>query len=488
MSTAPVAATLDRRTVTSFRTWLISLATSAPAVVMAGGILATYAQSGVTSLPLLVLVIGVVVTLLMVGYSAMLRAVPHSAPYYAILARGLSPEIGVAGAAVALLAYNTLQISLAGLFGSVLAGMTGLPWWLGAALTIAVVALIGRMPIRTAIRFIAPVLIGSLVVVGIFILVGISDPAGGQITSTSFDPKGLLVSGAGLAIALTFAAFAGIEGGGSLIEEEATEEGRVGAVVSRGMMAAAVTATVVYTMLAWAMQLPFGADGIAAAAANDANLPFTVLADHLGPVADLVVFVALGVFLLAIGTSSISLHSVITRYTMAIAREHVLPAGLAESDGGTTAKAPKGASRLQTAIAVVVLAGFAVFGADGTTMFVWLSTLGAMGLLLLLISANIAAMIYFARNRTASAGAGASTVAPMFGVLLGAMILGAMLWQLSSLLPPSAVPPAVVPVLILVAAVAGYVWASMLRSRQPGVYAGISHGVPQSGFDVPSAI
>ncbi|GAA4926110.1 APC family permease [Actinoplanes utahensis] len=486
MSTAPVAATLDRRTVTAFRAWLISLATSAPAVVMAGGIVATYAQSGVTSLPLLFLVIGVVVTLLMVGYSAMLREVSHSAPYYAILARGLSPEMGVAGAAVALLAYNTLQISLAGLFGSVLAGMTGLPWWVGAAVIIGVVALIGRMPIRAAIRFIAPVLIGSLMLLGLFVLVGISDPAGGQFTGKAFSPQGLLVSGGGLAVALTFAAFAGIDGGGSLIEEEATE-GKPGAVVGRGMLAAAATATVVYTAVAWAMQLPSGPDGIAAAAANDANLPFTILADHLGPVAGVVVVVALAVFLAAIGTSSISLHSVITRYTMAIAREHVLPASLAESDGGTTAKAPKGASRLQTAIAVLVLAGFAIFGASGETMFVWLSTLGAMGLLVLLIIANVAAPIYFARNRT-SVGAGASTAAPTLGVLLGTMILGAMLWQLSSLLPPSVVPPAIVPVLIVAAAVAGYVWARLLRSRQPGVYQGISHGVPLSGFDVPSAI
>ena len=52
------------------------------------------------------------------GYVAMSRHVSNAGPFYAYLAKGLGRVWGVAGALVALIGYNTIQISLYGLFGA----------------------------------------------------------------------------------------------------------------------------------------------------------------------------------------------------------------------------------------------------------------------------------------------------------------------------------------------------------------------------------
>ncbi len=89
--------------------------------VLAGGVIATYAATGVVGVPLSFILLAGALALLTVGYVAMSRHVAHAATLYALLAHGLGRAVGVAGAAVALDAYNAIQISLYGLVGITLA-------------------------------------------------------------------------------------------------------------------------------------------------------------------------------------------------------------------------------------------------------------------------------------------------------------------------------------------------------------------------------
>ncbi|NGM15641.1 hypothetical protein O3597_04015 [Verrucosispora sp. WMMA2044] len=114
------------------------------------------------------------------------------------------------------------------------------------------------------------------------------------------------------------------------------------------------------------------------AAAADPDLPLTIL-DRAG---SFWVTAAGLLLILAILTAMLAFHSVIARYVFAMAREAVLPTGLAGADSGARVSAPRGGSLAQTVTAAVVVAGFALAGADPVgQMFAWLSTLGALGLL-----------------------------------------------------------------------------------------------------------
>jgi amino acid transporter len=484
---ATVAAAMARRTVTAGAAWALGATTSAPMVVLVGGIVATYAGSEVTALPLLFILVGGVVTLLLVGYAAMVRAVPHSAPYYAITARGLGATSGVAAGFVALLAYNALQISLYGLFGSIMSGITGVgAWWLFAAAAIGVVSVLGTRRIVLSTQIVMGVLLLSLLVVGLFIVFGFVDAQNG-IPTAAFDPAGLSVPGLGLAVALTLAAYTGPEGMAAFIEEEDSGEGKRGRAISRGMMICALSLIGIYTAAAWAMQAATGTGEVAAATAADANLPLTLLSDRVHPV-----FGILGavILVLAILTSLISFHNIINRYAFAMSREQVLHQFLYRTGAGTAADAPVGASRAQNALAAVVVLVWAISGADPqTTLFGWASTVGAMGLLALLIVSAAAALRYFARNTDSGESGWATTVAPLFGLAFGIAILVTMLLQLDALVgaEPGSLAPYALPALLVVAAIAGVWRALVLRRSRPQVYEGISHGVP-SVYAVPDRI
>ena len=479
--TAHVQVGLARKTVTTWGMTVFGAAASAPMVVLVGGIVATYAATQLVSVPLLFLVVGAVVALLAVGYTAMSELAPHAAAYYSILARGLGRSIGVAGGAVALLAYNSIQISLYGLLGYTMAGIAGGKWWVWAGVALLLVAVFGVRAVTLTTGVLATVLIFSLLVVLVFTASSAVDPAAGAVSWQGYDPGGLFVPGIGGALALTVAAFMGFEVPGSL-GEEAREKGAV----TRSVFLGALVLSVAYSIVAWAMGVAVGPEKVAAAVTADPNLPFSIMQDRVG---GFMTPVAQAALIFAIVTSLLAFHSVIARYTLAIAREGVAPAALAPSAAGVRVSAPIGGSVLQSVIAAVTVAAFALLGADPfATLFTWLSTLGAMGLLTLLIASSLAAIVYFRRSPQ-SAGMWASLVAPLLGIGFGSVILAAMVLNVRSLLlaAPGSPFPLLLPLIVVLTGVVGVVWAQRLRRLRPDVYDGIGEGVPDV-MDVPDDV
>ncbi|GAB3090226.1 APC family permease [Micromonospora schwarzwaldensis] len=473
---------LARRTLSPAGLWVSGAAASAPMVVLAGGIVATYATTRITALPLVFVLVAGVVALLAVGYTAMARQVGHPAAYYSILAHGLGRGWGVAAGLVALVAYNCIQISLYGLLGATLAGQFGGAWWVWAGLAVAVVGAFGVRAIVLSTRVLTGVLVASLLVVAAFIVAGVGQPANGGLSWAGFDASGLTVGGVGGAVAFCVAAFMGIDAPGSMVEEAVDRRS-----VGRAAVGAVLVLGGVYALAAWAMSVAVGPPLVGEVAADPTGgLPFSIL-ERLGggwvPAAELVL-------VLAIVTSKLVFHNVVARYVFGMAREGVLPAGLARTGSTTRVSAPRGGSLVQTVIAAVVVGAFALGGADPiAVVFTWLSALGAMGLLCLLLAASVAALTASADLRGPRAGVWEWRIAPALGVAGGLILLGVMVGNAGSLLgaAPGSLYPLLLPVILVAFAVAGAVWAAHLRQARPEVYAGIGRGTPKTNA-VPDAI
>ncbi|MEW2477488.1 APC family permease [Micromonospora gifhornensis] len=466
---------LARRTLTPFGLWVFGAAASAPMVVLAGGIVATYATTRVTALPLTFVLVAATVAVLAVGYTAMARQVGHPAAYYGILAHGLGRGWGVAAGLVALVAYNAIQTSLYGLFGATLAAELGGAWWVWAGLALAAVGALGVRAIMLSTRVLVAVLALSLLIVAVFVVAALGQPAGGELSWQGFDASGLAVSGVGGAVALCVAAFMGVDAPGSLVEEAVDRRS-----IGRATVAGVGVLGLVYALAAWAMGVAVGPDTVAGAAADPASgLPFSILARVGGEWAAL----AEVMLVFAIVTSMLAFHSVIARYVFAMAREGVLPAGLARASSATRVSAPRGGSLAQTGVAAVVVGAFAVSGADPmAVLFTWLSTLGAMGLLFLLLAAAVAAMTAPERLRGPRPGVWEWRLAPALGALGGAVVLAAMVLNVGSLLgaAPGSPYPFLLPLIICATAALGGAWAGHLREYRPEVYAGIGRGTPKT--------
>lgn len=473
---------LARRTLTPFGLWVFGAAASAPMVVLAGGVVATYATTRVTALPLTFLLVAGTVALLAVGYTAMARQLGHPAAYYGILASGVGRGWGVAAGLVALVAYNAIQTSLYGLFGATLAGALGGSWWVWAGIALAGVGVLGVRAIVLSTRVLAAVLAVSLLIVAAFVVAGVGRPAGGGLSWEGFDASGLAVSGIGGAVAFCVAAFMGVDAPGSFVEEAVDRRS-----VGRATLGGVAVLGGVYALAAWAMGVAVGPAAVAEAAADPAaGLPFAVL-ERLGGGW---VLLAELMLVFAIVTSMLAFHSVVARYVFAMAREGVLPAGLAHTGSATRVSAPRGGSLTQTGIASVVVGAFAFSGADPiAVMFTWLSTLGAMGLLCLLLAASVAAMTAPAGVRGPQAGAWEWRLAPALGLLGGSVVLVLMVGNVGSLLgaAPGSPYPFLLPAILVATAVVGGMWAGHLRQSRPEIHFGIGRGTPKT-HAVPDAI
>jgi amino acid transporter len=459
---------LERKTMGTPSLTIFACAASALMVVLVGSIPATYASTGVIALPLLFLLVGVVIALLSVGYTAMARRVRHPAVYYAAIAHGLGRPMGLSGGLVALLAYNAILISQFGLFGFTASNLFGFgPWWFWALVAAAIVALFGVRHIAASTIFLAIVFGVGLVIVGLFDTTALSQPAGGHLTSAGLSSAGL-TGAVGGGVAYVIASLMGFELPGAFTEERQSD-----AAPSRAIFIALGTLVGIYTITSYALVTYVGPDG-----ASTAD-PLSILQTHYSSVMQTWANLAL---LLAIITSMLAFHSTINRYVLAISREQVLPRWLASTGKNGRGNSPVAASLAQTAISVMVIIGFAVVAADPMrTLFGWFSALGALGLLALLILTSLAALIVLPRAASERAGVWTRLVAPLLGLIGGAFVFAEMLFNLGALLgSTTGVTRFVIPLVVLVVAVIGLIWGNYLRTARPQVYREIGRGLPDT--------
>ncbi|GAA1499987.1 APC family permease [Dactylosporangium maewongense] len=466
---------LTRRQMSGGGVWLFQIGASSPMAVLAGGIVATYASTGMVATPLTFPLLGIALALLAVGYVSMARNVPHAAPAYALLAHGFGPTAGIIGGALALVFYSCIQMSLYGLVGATLAELLGGNWVVWAAVLWLAVAVCGLLHVSLSAFVVGSVLCVELVVIALFDLAAFAHPAGGSISTEPISFPGLWAPGIGGALALGIAAFIGFDTAPAYSEEVRTSRS-----ITRATIGALIFMPLFYGLSAWALAATVGADRIAAVAADpDAGLPFNVLDEWYGSGLSLLATMLL---ITSVFVAMLSFHNVLARYAFGMAREGVLPAWLARTGASGQAEgAPTGGSVLQSASALVVVGVFVVLGADPiTVLFTWLSAAGAIGIMLMLVLISAGSIRYYRRGGGSREGLLVSTVLPSLGVIAGTGILLVTLTNLSSLLgiAGDSILQAVIPAAVLITVLVGAVWALMLRSRRAPVLADVGRGRP----------
>jgi amino acid transporter len=472
---------LARKSIGTGSLFFFCVGASAPMTVLAGGVVATYAATGVVGVPLSFLVLAVALAFFTVGYVAISRYVPHAATFYAILARGMGRTWGMVGGTVALVAYNCIQISLYGLLGATVHTLIGRQWWIWALVAWAVVGLLGVLHININARVLAVLLVVEIAVIVLFDVASFTHPAQG-ISLTPLAPGSLLVNGIGGVFALGIAAFVGYESGPFYGEEARRHQ-----VISRASFGTLVFIGLFYAVSSWAMAVALGTQTVgtgpdaapavvAAARDPESGIPFSIIQGHYGTVMS---DVAQLLLITSVVAAMISFHNSVARYVFGMARERVLAGGLARIRPGARGGAPIGGSLLQSAIALVVVGAFVVAGADPfATLFTWLSSMAAIGVMVLMLATSVAVIGFFRRGGGNGESAWQRLWAPGLGAVVLALVLVVTVANLGSVLNsgPGSPLPWILPGLIVLAAVVGIVWAKILRSTRPDVYQNIGAG------------
>jgi amino acid transporter len=252
--------------------------------VLAGGIVATFAVTGVVGVPVAFPIIALALGLFTVGYAAMSRHIYNAGAFYSYLAQGLGKVWAVSGAGVALLSYNTIQIGLYGLFGVAASGFATAQWnitwdwWVWAVIAWAVVGLCGILRIDFNAAVLSVLLIGEVIAVLAFDAAAFIEPAGGSISTNGLWPGELFGPGLGGVLAFTIAAFIGFESGGAYAQD--VKDPR--RTVARSTYITLAIIGVLYTVSAWALTVAIGPDKVVDAARDpNSGVPFATLATVL---------------------------------------------------------------------------------------------------------------------------------------------------------------------------------------------------------------
>jgi amino acid transporter len=451
------------------------VAGAAPLTVIIGAISAIYAIMGNTAVPIVYLVVAGILSLFTVGFVAMSRHIVNSGAFYSYISHGLGRVIGVGAAFVALPAYSLMQIGLFGLFGSAASGILaefGLraSWYACALVAWALVAVLGLLWVDLSGKVLAVLLVAEISLVIIYDLVMVAHPAGGHVTFSTLNPVSLFTPEVGSMLVLAIAGFVGFEAT-VVLSEEAKDPKRT---IARATHWAVLLAGLMCGLSAWAMAVNAGAGKIVGVAqAHRTDLVFFLVGPYV-PVA--IVDIGYVLFMTSVFAALLAFHAAVARYQFALGREGVLPSAWGRTHPRTGA--PLMGSLTQSILAIAVLSAYALAGAEPLVyVFAWLTTIGGLGVLILMWAASAAVVAFFIRNPNRES-VWRAQIAPCLAFLLLTIVLAATVIGFGELLQVSGDSPFqwLVPVAYLAVAGTGFAWALMMRAARPEAYAVIGRG------------
>ncbi|MDK1345671.1 APC family permease [Streptomyces sp. 378] len=459
------------------------LAATAPLMVVAGVMPTTFAVMGIVGQPLLFVLLGIVLILFSVGYAEMSRHVHNAGAFYAYVSRGLGGTAGASAALVALVAYNALQVGIYGIFGFEVSGLLAtyadvdIAWWIPALVAALAVGLLGWLKIDVNARVLGVLLVIEVLLVVIFDIAAIADPAKEGLSLHAFNPDTLTGAGVGTALCFCIAAFLGFEQAPVYAEETS----RPHVLVPRVMFLAVGGVAVFFALSSWALTVATGPSAIVGTSQKQsAGLLFFLTESRLGGTFTDVLHV---LFVTGMFAALLSFHNVVARYAFAMGREGLLPAAFGRTSGSSGA--PGTGSLLQTAVAVVVVAAFAVAddkpAGDPTTpvlqLFTWFGNIGALGVIVLMAAASLSVVVFFVRRGAAGAQAWRLVTSALAGIaLLVIAVYTVKDFEVLVGAGPDSSLSWVLPGVIGLAALAGVVLGLVLRARAPEKHARIGLG------------
>lgn len=450
----------------------IVVSAAAPLTVMVGVAPLAVLVGGIGA-PMAYVFAGLVLTLFAVGFTTMSRHVANAGAFYSYIALGLGKTAGVVAALLALVSYNALQIGIYGLLG-ISARATflevfgvDLPWWLYALAGMAVVWFVGWRSIDFGAKVLAVLLTAEtaiLLVLAIAILT-----QGGSAEGLGVDsvlPDNVLTSGMTSIVPVAFAAFMGFEAT-VLYRSEAREPRRT---IPRATYIAVAMLALTYAFIVWTIIQAYGATGVVAAAAADpVGLFFAASDTYLGGGATTVMRL---LFVTSIIASLVAFHNAITRYALAITREGLLPAWLGAIH--PRSRSPYAAGLAQTAIALAVVAGFAIADADPYfQLLIWVNTPGVFGILLLQVAAALSVVSFFRRTPNPE-GPWRTTVAPLLAAFAMAVATALAIKNVQLFTNASTTVNVALLMTLPATCAIGVAWAAWLRRNRPEAYAAIA--------------
>lgn len=406
ISAEPAGSSLTRNAIGVFGICFFVIAAAAPIAGMTGLVPSILVIGNGAAAPGTFLVAGLVFLLFSVGYAAMSHHVVHTGAFFAYIGRGLGVSWGVASAFVTVMSYCLVQAAVYGYLGATVSATLpdlSVEWWVWSLIALALVQALGLMNVEFGAKLLGLLLIlevGSMVLTAIAVFADGGGPDGIDF-GASFGPSAIMDGAPGIAFAFAFAGFIGFEA--TAIYGEESRNPRRTVPLATYFSVGIITA--VFAFVSFGVVSGVGHDQVAdetvrlttvgdVPLADPAQVLFHVADSYVGSwLAELMKWLLISSAFACV----LAFHNSATRYFFAMGRSGLLPRAFSRT---STRGVPANASFLQTAIAGLIVAAFALFDRDPVVdLFYWFAITAIVALTFVQALVSISVIVYFRRTR-----------------------------------------------------------------------------------------
>jgi len=416
------------------------------------------------------LAVALVLLVFAVGYVAMSRHVTNAGAFYSYVTLGLGRPAGLGAGSLAVFGYNAIQLGLYGGIGyyshELVADWAGMqvPWWIFSFGFMLICLLLGVNRIHSGARVLGVLLtLETAVVLVLDVAIVLRSPT--PLTHFSFQPfapSTVFAGAVGVALIFAHASYIGFEGSAIYGEEARNPK----TTVPRATYVAVIFMGVFYAVTAWLIVNGLGVDNAVAVAQEQSGSLIFAISESVLPgafTAAIHVLIITSMF-----AALLTFHNNVARYLYSLAREGALPAVLGRTHAQR--QSPHVACAAQTGLVGVVVAIFAVANLDPyTTLFTWMTGIGAMAIILLQVVASVAIFVFFRRSDR-DKRIWNTVIAPLLGIAGLLPILYFALSSVDVLLGTDGWLAILLVSLVFGSLLGGVVWALILRRAAPQRY------------------
>jgi amino acid transporter len=443
------------------------VAAAAPLASMIGNLPIAIARGTGANVPVAFLIAGAILIAFTTGYAFIGRRVVSTGAFYTYVAEGLGKPLGVGTAYCAVISYASFAFGLAAACGyfdeqvSIAIGFR-IDWTICAAVSVLLTGLLNYRSMDASAKLLAVIIVVETAVLLVFDVTVVADRGLAAFPLASFAAGGWFVPGLGVSLMVAFTCFVGFESG-ALYTREAADPVRS---IPLASYVSVILIGSFYLVTAW---IVIGAMGPAQAKpmalAHSGTLILDLIKQYDGEAASDIAGILLCTSMLA---TYIAIHAAASRYVYALAREGLLPRGLARFDGSKNV--PVAATIAISIATVICLAAVASARVDPYAAIIpVLIGFGTLGIIALQAAAAVAILAYVVRRRRE-----AGPVVLIASLLAAAGLLVALSTVCTNFTLLSTVSTPFVawlPVLYLVTLAGGLGFALWMRAAQPHHYA-----------------
>ncbi len=459
-----------RKVLSTPRIVFLVVAAAAPLAAMVGNLPLALSRGNGAGMPGAFLLATLTLVCFAVGYAQMSRRVVNTGAFYTYVAMGLGKPTGVGAAFIAMVAYVSMTIGMAGAVGyffSLIALSLGypVPWPLFAAVGVLITGVLGYRSIDLSSKVLGALMVAEIAVLAVFDAAVVVHRGLLALPAASFTPSIVFAPGFAVALMFAYTSYIGFESA-ALYGEEAHDPAKS---IPAATYVSVALIGVFYLLTGWITVGAMGpAQAKAMATAQGGQLLFGLIGQYCGkPAADL----AGALLCTSLLASYLAIHNAATRYLFALSREKLLPPVLGKFN--PVRYAPSNASLTVSLITAGCLAGFGLSGADPYRLvFPCLIGMATLGVIALQSFAAIAIIAYFRRQKGSDPWR--TLVAPAIGGagLLLAVVLVTLNFRLLTQLGSPWING--LPYAYLLIFGLGVAFALWLRRQRPLTYAGLA--------------